>query len=98
MRTPAADRPKAVLVAVHFPRVDDREFASSLEELGRLVTTLGYQVVGRITQPRSHLEAAAVVGEGKLQELAELTGGSGHVGTTAPKRKDKARLRREQDE
>jgi GTP-binding protein HflX len=98
MRMKVGDRPKAVIVAVHFPRVDDREFESSIEELGRLVTTLGYQVVARITQPRSHLEAAAVIGEGKLQELAELTGGTGHVGTTAPRKKDKARLRREQDD
>jgi GTPase len=95
---PPAERPKAVLVAVHFPRVEDREFTSSLEELGRLVTTLGYQVVGRVTQLRAHVEAAAVIGEGKLQELAELTGGTGHVGSTAPKRKDKARLRREADD
>lgn len=96
MRT-APERPKAVIVAIHFPRVDDQEFASSVEELGRLVTTLGYQVVARVTQVRSHLEASAVVGEGKLQELAEITGGTGHVGTTAPKRKDKARLRREDE-
>jgi GTP-binding protein HflX len=87
-----------VIVAVHFPRVDDREFTSSLEELHRLVTTLGYQVVARVTQLRSHVEAAAVVGEGKLQELAEITGGSGHIGTTAPKRRDKARLRREAED
>ncbi|MBN9160227.1 MAG: GTPase HflX, partial [Myxococcales bacterium] len=58
-------RPKAVIVAVHFPRVEDLEFESSLEELGRLVTTLGYEVVARVVQPRSHLEAAAVIGEGK---------------------------------
>jgi GTP-binding protein HflX len=93
--TRRAFQPRAVLVAVHFPRVSDEEFASSLEELGRLVTTLGYEIVARITQLRSHLEAGAVIGEGKLQELAEITGGTGHVGTTAPKRKDKARLRRE---
>lgn len=91
-------RPKAVLVAVHFPRVSDVEFDSSLEELGRLVTTLGYEVVAKIVQPRPHLEVAAVIGEGKLQELAEITGGTGHLGTTAPKRRDKARLRREADE
>lgn len=95
---PPAERPKAVLVAVHFPRVEDREFNSSLDELGRLVTTLGYQVVARVTQPRAHIENAAVIGEGKLHELAELTGGSGELGTTAPKRRDKARLRREADE
>ncbi len=88
-------RPKAILVAVHFPRVDDIEFRSSLEELGRLVTTLGYEVIAEVTQTRGHLESAAVLGEGKVEELAKLTGGSGHVGTTAPKRKDKARLRRE---
>jgi GTP-binding protein HflX len=94
----SSQRPKAVLVAVHFPRVDDLEFRSSLEELARLVTTLGYQVVAHVTQPRSHLEAAAVIGEGKLLELAEITGGSGHLGTTAPARKDKARLRRMEEE
>ncbi|HVJ89783.1 MAG TPA: GTPase HflX, partial [Labilithrix sp.] len=87
-----------MIVAVHFPRVDDREFESSLEELGRLVTTLGYEVVARVVQPRSHLEASAVIGEGKLLELADITGGTGHVGTTAPKRRDKARLRREENE
>ncbi|MBX3230427.1 MAG: GTPase HflX [Labilithrix sp.] len=92
------ERPKAVLVAVHFPRVDDLELASSLEELGRLVGTLGYQVVARITQPRPHLEAAAVIGEGKLHELAEITGGSGRLESSAPKRRDKARLRREEEE
>jgi GTP-binding protein HflX len=91
-------RPKAVLVAVHFPRVDDRELESSVEELGRLVTTLGYEVVARVVQARAHLEASAVIGEGKLLELAELTGGTGQVGTTAPKRHDKARLRREEAE
>jgi GTPase len=95
LKTPSK---KAVLVAVQFPRVEDVEFAASLEELARLVTTLGYQVVARITQPRSHVEAAAVVGEGKLQELAAITGGTGHLGTTAPKRTDKARLRREEAE
>ena len=94
MATPVK-RPKAVIVAVHFPRVEDLEFESSLEELGRLVTTLGYEVVARVVQPRSHLESAAVIGEGKLQELAEITGGTGELGTTAPKRRDKARLRRE---
>ena len=92
------ERPKAVLVAVHFPRVDDREFEASVDELERLVTTLGYRVVARMTQPRHHVEHTAVLGEGKLKELAELTGGTGHVGTTAPKKKDKARLKRMAEE
>ncbi len=86
---------RAVLVAVHLPDADDLEFRSSVEELERLVSTLGYRTIATITQARSHLEAAAVLGEGKLKELGDLTGGDGHIGTTAPKRKDKARLKRE---
>ena len=66
-----------------------------MDELERLVKTLGYETVGRVTQNRHHLEHTAVVGEGKLKELGELTGGDGHVGSTAPKKRDKARLRRE---
>ena len=87
--------PKAVLVGVQLPGSDHEALESSLNELGRLVTTLGYEVVARVTQVRQSLSPAAVLGEGKLQELAELTGGTGHTGTTAPKRKDKARLRRQ---
>ncbi len=86
---------RAVLVAVHLPEADDLEFRSSVEELERLVSTLGYRTVAKITQTRSHLEAAAVLGEGKLRELGELTGGDGHIGTTAPQKKDKARLKRQ---
>ncbi|MDB4933756.1 MAG: ychF [Labilithrix sp.] len=86
---------KAVLVAVHLPDADDLEFRSSVEELERLVSTLGYKTVAAVTQTRTHLEAGAVLGEGKLLELGELTGGDGHVGTTAPKKKDKARMKRQ---
>jgi GTP-binding protein HflX len=88
-------RAKAVLVAVHLPDADDLEFRSSVEELERLVSTLGYRTVATVTQVRTHLEAAAVLGEGKLAELGELTGGDGHIATTAPKKKDKARLKRQ---
>jgi len=86
---------KAVLVAVHFPHVDDVEFQSSVEELERLVSTLGYRTVAKVTQVRSHLEAGAVLGEGKLKELGEITGGDGHIGPTVPKKKDKARMKRQ---
>lgn len=84
----------AVLVGVLLPGVTDLEFASGMEELERLVSTLGYRTIARVTQARSHLEAAAVLGEGKLKELGELTGGEGTVGSPAPKKKDKARLKR----
>jgi GTP-binding protein HflX len=84
----------AVLVGVHLPGVTDIEFASSMDELERLVSTLGYRTIARVTQARSHIEAGAVLGEGKLKELGELTGGDGVVSSPAPKKKDKARLKR----
>jgi GTPase len=83
-------------VGVHLPGTSDAEFSASLGELERLVRTLGYTPVATVTQKRENLSPAAVVGEGKLQDLAELTGGSGHTGTTVPRTKDKARLKREQ--
>lgn len=87
-------RPKAILVAVRLPGTDPSEFRSSLGELHRLVTTLGYDVVSELTQQREALAAAAVVGEGKLEELCAMTGGSGSTHFVPP-HKDKARLRRE---
>lgn len=87
-----------MLVGVRLPGVTDLEFASSMEELERLVSTLGYRTLVRVTQARSHIDAAAVLGEGKLKELGALTGGNGVVGSRAPTKKDKARLRRAGEE
>ena len=67
------------MLAVQLPGVDDGEFESSLKELERLGHTLGLQVSGRVTQRRSVLVSGSVVGEGKLKELAEHTGGSGEI-------------------
>ncbi len=75
---------RAVLVGVQLPGVTDAEQASSLAELGRLAKTLGLAVIARVTQKRSSLATAAVVGEGKLKELARLTGGSGVVPSGVP--------------
>lgn len=72
-----SERPRAVLVAVQLPGVTDDELRSSLDELGRLGKTLGLDVVGRIVQRRTALSPAAVLGEGKLRELARATGGPG---------------------
>src|SRR6478735_7501273 len=87
--------PKALLVGVRLPGVSETEFGASLDELERLVKTLGYRVVARITQARATLAPTAVLGEGKLLELSALTGGSGHAGVEVERVKDKARLRRE---
>jgi GTP-binding protein HflX len=86
-------RERAVLVAVQLPGVADADHASDLAELGRLVHTLGFDVVATVSQRRDALAAAAVVGEGKLKELAELTGGKGVVPSGAPDVKTKARAK-----
>lgn len=65
-------RPKAVLVAIHLPDTSDEEFESSLQELQRLVETLGFEVTGRLTQKRNGPNPASVIGEGKLEELTAL--------------------------
>lgn len=85
--------PEAVLVGVKLPGVDPSEFDSGLDELERLVTTLGYRVVARVTQARESLSPAAVLGEGKLAELVELTGGTGRTHGAPPRKQSKAQKR-----
>jgi GTP-binding protein HflX len=85
--------PLAVLVGIQMPEVDDIAHEASLEELGRLVKTLGYEVVGTVSQRREGTGAGALLGSGKLAELAAMTGGTGIVGSMAPTHKSKARAR-----
>ena len=80
----------AVLVAIRTPRVTGEELESSLQELTRLVKTLGYHVVGQVTQKRSSDKYAAVLGQGKLAELALWTGGSGKIESAFERPKHKA--------
>ena len=72
-------RARAVLVGVQLPGVDEQEHRLSLAELERLVHTLGYDVVATVSQRRATLSPNAVLGEGKLRELARHTGGTGVV-------------------
>jgi len=90
------DRPAAVLVSVQLPHVSDEEHEGDLAELERLVTTLGLEVVGEVSQRRHNLHAGTVLGEGKLKELADITGGSGRPQPII-KRKNKLRERREKE-
>ncbi|HEX4335348.1 MAG TPA: GTPase HflX [Polyangiaceae bacterium] len=90
---PSSSLGSAVLVGVQLPGVSDEEHAADLAELGRLTRTLGYEVVGTVSQRRDSLAAGTVVGEGKLKELAELTGGKGVVPSSAPEKKSKVRAR-----
>ena len=85
--------PRAILVAVQTPAVSDVAHAASIEELGRLVKTLGYDVVGTISQKRDEIDSATVLGKGRLKDLAGLTGGTGVVESMAVPRKSKARER-----
>jgi len=80
MSSRASERPAAVLVAVQLNTVSDEDHEADLAELGRLVHTLGYDVVGRVSQRRSSVSKGAVLGQGKLAALAELTGGPGPSG------------------
>jgi GTP-binding protein HflX len=83
--------PRAILVGIQVPSVDDVAHAASLEELRRLLKTLGYEVVGTISQKRAGLGGATVLGKGRLQDLAAITGGPGVVESMAAARKSKAR-------
>ena len=85
--------PRAILVGVQLPDVDDVMHAASLGELGRLVKTLGYEVVDTVSQKRDEIGGGTVLGKGRLEELAVMTGGTGVVESMAPARKSKARER-----
>ena len=85
--------PRAILVGIQLPSVDDVAHAASIEELGRLVKTLGYEVVGTMSQKRDEIDGGTVLGKGRLEELAAITGGTGVVGSMAIPQKSKARER-----
>lgn len=87
-------RPRAVLVAVQLPGVDDVAHRADLAELERLVTTLGLEVVGHVSQRRERISPSSVVGGGKLLELSAWTGGDGDVTPTIESR-DRAQARRD---
>lgn len=93
-----APRPKAVLVGVQLPSVTDAEQRSSLKELERLCKTLGFEVVGEVTQKRQSLGAATLLGEGKLVELAAWTGGTGVVPKGPPGKKTATEEAEEEEE
>lgn len=84
----------AVLIGVQLPKVDTDEFFQSLAELERLVTTLGYNVVGQVTQKRSSDQSATLLGGGKLKELAQWTGGTGEVSSMVDRKLHKAAVKR----
>ncbi|MGE0763694.1 MAG: GTPase HflX [Bdellovibrionales bacterium] len=91
--TSSTENLKAVLVGVQLPQMTAEDLESSLLELARLVTTLGYQVVGQITQKRHTERGSTLLGDGKLKELAAWTNGPGVVASSVIRKKSKAALR-----
>lgn len=87
--------PSVVLVGIQLPDVTNEEARSSLLELGRLVSTLGYRVVGQITQRKNSDKSKSVLGDGKLKELADWTGGTGKIAGYVQHVKTRAALKRE---
>ena len=70
---------RAVLVGIQLPTATDEGTHASLDELARLCTTLGLDVVGRVTQKLPSRDKRRVLGDGKLVELADWTGGPGWI-------------------
>jgi len=69
----------ALLISICTPQFKGDEATESLAELARLVTTLGFKVVGTQSQRQSSTEKINVLGLGKLAEIAQLTGNKGVV-------------------
>ncbi len=53
--------PRAILVGVQLPDVDDAAHAASIAELSRLVTTLGYEIAGTVSQKRDEIDGGTVL-------------------------------------
>lgn len=85
-------------MGLQLPSMSTEELQSSLAELTRLVTTLGYRVVGQLVQKRATEKAATVLGDGKLTELARWTGGTGKVAAMVEHKKSKAALKWEKSD
>ena len=64
----------ALLISIRTPDLSQQEVDESLSELGRLVNTLGFSVIGSKTQRQRSTKQLSVLGSGKLEELAVLTG------------------------
>ena len=55
---------------VEFDRVSAQRVEESLDELAELARTAGAQIVDRVIQARNAPEAATLIGQGKVEELA----------------------------
>src|SRR5260370_8128208 len=65
-------RPATVLVDVQLQKTAAEEHDASLQELRQLVETLGWDIVGTLSQRLRSPTAVSLIGPGKLNELSEL--------------------------
>src|ERR1700730_5475499 len=65
-------RPATILVDVQLQKTAAEEHGASLQELKQLIETLGWDIVGTLTQKLRTPTAASLIGPGKLEELSEL--------------------------
>ncbi|WP_437782410.1 GTPase HflX [Sorangium sp. So ce1097] len=70
---------KAIVIAVQPPEAAEADVHRSLSELKQLLLGLDIAVVAEVVQKRSVRSSPAYLGEGKLRELAALTGGTGEI-------------------
>src|SRR5580700_4940517 len=65
-------RPATILVDVQLQNTPTKEDGASLRELTQLIDTLGWDIVGTLTQKLQAPTAASLIGSGKLEELRLL--------------------------
>src|SRR5437016_10864048 len=65
-------RPATILIDVQLQKTPAEEHDASLQELRQLIETLGWEIVGTLTQKLQSPTAASFIGPGKLEELSEL--------------------------
>jgi GTPase len=65
-------RPATILVDVQLQKTATEEHGASLQELRQLIETLGWGIVGTLSQKLQSPTAASLIGPGKLNELSEL--------------------------
>jgi GTPase len=68
-------RPATILVDVQLQKKAAEEHGASLQELRQLIETLGWDIVGTLTQKLQSPTAAYLMGPGKLEELSEVVKG-----------------------
>lgn len=89
------NRKKALLVGVQLPGVSNAEHKRSMEELARLVDTLGMNPIHSLSQKLKSQNVASVVGPGKLIEISKWAGGSGVITIETHRKVSKAQIKRE---